>query len=152
MRLVLLSLFALECCCSRAFLSPPAISKQCVRRLKQRYLYVDDQKGNGFISATSPKEKDESYKTSKKNKEPLINNQHSKEYSPDALEVSSGMPVSILLGRTLDTIEDVWEHLRRLPYENGLSEITPEEENSRKTIVVLGRYYKNESFYDILYK
>lgn len=54
-------------------------------------------------------------------------------------EVKGGIPFSVLLERTFDTIEDVWEHLRRMPYENGWAQITPEEEETRKTVVVLGR-------------
>lgn len=38
-----------------------------------------------------------------------------------------------------------WEHLRRLPYENGWAQITPDEEESRKTVVVLGRWEKISS-------
>jgi len=49
-----------------------------------------------------------------------------------------GIPFSVLLERTFDTVEDVWEHMRRIPYENGKVKITPEEEETRKTVVVLG--------------
>ena len=51
---------------------------------------------------------------------------------------SGGIPISVLLERTFDTIEDIWEHIRRMPYENGWAEISPEEEETRKTVVVLG--------------
>ena len=54
-------------------------------------------------------------------------------------DVIGGIPFSVLIERTFDTIEDIWEHLRRLPYENGYAEITEEEEETRKTVVVLGR-------------
>ncbi len=62
-----------------------------------------------------------------------------KKYSPAIANASkSGLPISVLLERTFDTVEDVWEHLRRMPYENGWAKITPEEELTRKTVVVLG--------------
>jgi NADH dehydrogenase FAD-containing subunit len=50
----------------------------------------------------------------------------------------SGLPLGILLERTWDTAEDIFMHLRRIPYEKGWSELTPEEETTRKTIVILG--------------
>lgn len=49
------------------------------------------------------------------------------------------IPFSVLSERTFDTIEDIFQHLQRIPYENGSAEITPEEELTRKTVVVLGR-------------
>ncbi|KAL7554181.1 hypothetical protein ACHAWF_017583 [Thalassiosira exigua] len=52
---------------------------------------------------------------------------------------TAGVPLSVLAERTFDTIEDAWEHVRRAPYENGWAEITPEEEATRNTVVVLGR-------------
>ncbi|KAL7432291.1 hypothetical protein ACHAXM_003038 [Skeletonema potamos] len=48
------------------------------------------------------------------------------------------IPFSVLSERTFDTIEDIFQHLQRIPYENGSAEITPEEELTRKTVVVLG--------------
>ena len=64
-----------------------------------------------------------------------------KEYFSKKAEERStgGLPFEVLLERTFDTMEDIWEHLRRIPYENGISELTPEEEETRKTVVVLGR-------------
>jgi hypothetical protein len=50
----------------------------------------------------------------------------------------TGLPLGLLLERTWDTAEDVFMHLRRIPYEKGWSELTTEEEVTRKTIVVLG--------------
>eukprot|EP00569_Conticribra_weissflogii_P012885 CAMPEP_0171380234 /NCGR_PEP_ID=MMETSP0879-20121228/28641_1 /TAXON_ID=67004 /ORGANISM="Thalassiosira weissflogii, Strain CCMP1336" /LENGTH=623 /DNA_ID=CAMNT_0011891241 /DNA_START=145 /DNA_END=2013 /DNA_ORIENTATION=+ len=62
-----------------------------------------------------------------------------KKYSPGTANASkSGLPISVLLERIFDTVEDVWEHLRRMPYENGWAKISPEEELTRKTVVVLG--------------
>lgn len=51
---------------------------------------------------------------------------------------TSGVPLGLLLERTWDTAEDIFMHLRRIPYEKGWSELTPEAEVTRKTIVVLG--------------
>ena len=48
------------------------------------------------------------------------------------------IPLGLLLERTWDTVEDIFVHLRRIPYEKGWSELSPEEEVTRKTIVVLG--------------
>jgi hypothetical protein len=50
----------------------------------------------------------------------------------------SGLPLGLLLERTWDTAEDIFMHLRRIPYEKGWTELSPEEEVTRKTIVVLG--------------
>ena len=48
------------------------------------------------------------------------------------------IPVDVLLERTSDTLEDVVCHMRRMAYETGAAELTPEEDKSRKTVVVLG--------------
>lgn len=48
------------------------------------------------------------------------------------------IPVDVLLERTSDTLEDVFCHLRRMAYEKGAAKLTPEEDASRKTVVVLG--------------
>ena len=54
----------------------------------------------------------------------------------------NGIPESIPLGvvgeRTLDTVEDAICHLRRKAYEMGTIQLTPGQEDSRKTVVVLG--------------
>jgi hypothetical protein len=49
-----------------------------------------------------------------------------------------GLPIDIILQRTWDTVEDVWQHLRRIPLEQGWAELSPESDSTRKTIVVLG--------------
>mmetsp|Transcript_17288 Transcript_17288/g.31930 ORF Transcript_17288/g.31930 Transcript_17288/m.31930 type:complete len:735 (-) Transcript_17288:75-2279(-) len=51
---------------------------------------------------------------------------------------SSDLPLDVLLQRTLDTVEDVAVHLRRIPFEKGEQELTKEEAETRKTVVVLG--------------
>jgi NADH dehydrogenase len=64
-----------------------------------------------------------------------------KEYFSKKIEPKTnqgGIPFNTLLERSFDTVEDVWEHLRRIPYENGKVKITPEEEETRKTVVILG--------------
>ena len=48
------------------------------------------------------------------------------------------IPVDVLLERTSDTIEDIVCHMRRMAYEKGAAKLTPEEDASRKTVVVLG--------------
>ena len=47
-------------------------------------------------------------------------------------------PLSLLVDRTWDTIEDILIHLRRIPYEKGWIDLPIQQEKSRKTIVVLG--------------
>ena len=49
-----------------------------------------------------------------------------------------GLPLDIILQRTWDTVEDIWQHIRRIPLEKGWTELSPESETTRKTIVVLG--------------
>ncbi|CAB9512827.1 Internal alternative NAD(P)H-ubiquinone oxidoreductase A1, mitochondrial [Seminavis robusta] len=49
-----------------------------------------------------------------------------------------GIPLDVLLERTWDTAEDAFVHLRRLAYEKGAAVLTPEEDVTRKTIVILG--------------
>jgi hypothetical protein len=49
-----------------------------------------------------------------------------------------GLPIEIILQRTWDTVEDIWQHLRRVPLEKGWAELSSESESTRKTIVVLG--------------
>jgi len=48
------------------------------------------------------------------------------------------LPLDIILQRTWDTVEDIWQHLRRIPQEKGWTELSSESESTRKTIVVLG--------------
>ena len=53
------------------------------------------------------------------------------------------LPVDVLVSRTLDTIEDVGTHLRRVPYDLGWAEEEEEEaaaadETKKQTVVVLG--------------
>jgi hypothetical protein len=57
------------------------------------------------------------------------------------------IPINVILQRTLDTIEDVAVHLRRIPYseravsgdDNQVLVLTPEQQHGgRKTVVVLG--------------
>lgn len=55
-----------------------------------------------------------------------------------SLEAETGLPLSIILQRTWDTMEDVWQHLRRIPFEKGWVELSEEAEVTRKTVVVLG--------------
>jgi NADH dehydrogenase FAD-containing subunit len=46
------------------------------------------------------------------------------------------LPIDVLLGRTLDTVEDVVTHVRRIPYDWGWVEAPMERK--QKTVVVLG--------------
>lgn len=48
------------------------------------------------------------------------------------------IPVDVVAERTWDTAEDAFVHLRRMAYEKGAAVLTPEEDVTRKTIVVLG--------------
>jgi NADH dehydrogenase FAD-containing subunit len=63
-----------------------------------------------------------------------------KEYFTKQIDLShqENIPFSVLAERAFDTIEDIFQHLQRIPYENGSAKITPEEELTRKTVVVLG--------------
>mmetsp|Transcript_23185 Transcript_23185/g.38203 ORF Transcript_23185/g.38203 Transcript_23185/m.38203 type:complete len:636 (+) Transcript_23185:128-2035(+) len=64
-----------------------------------------------------------------------------KEYFNKKMDLShhqENIPFSVLAERTFDTIEDIFQHLQRIPYENGSAKITAEEELTRKTVVVLG--------------
>jgi len=49
-----------------------------------------------------------------------------------------GLPIDVVIERTWDTVEDVLVHLRRKAYEQGAAVLTPEEDASRKTVVILG--------------
>jgi len=51
---------------------------------------------------------------------------------------SSKIPLDVLLARTMDTVEDIAVHLARIPYEKGKTQLSPEMEAKRKTVVVLG--------------
>jgi hypothetical protein len=51
---------------------------------------------------------------------------------------SSSLPLDVLMERTLDTFEDIAVHLRRIPFEKGEQQLTKEEAETRKTVVVLG--------------
>lgn len=51
---------------------------------------------------------------------------------------TDGLPMDVLMERIWDTMEDIMVHVRRKDYENGKVELSPEEEESRKTVVVLG--------------
>jgi hypothetical protein len=51
---------------------------------------------------------------------------------------NSGLPLDIILQRTWDTVEDIWQHLRRIPFEKGGDELSSESQLTRKTVVVLG--------------
>jgi NADH dehydrogenase FAD-containing subunit len=51
---------------------------------------------------------------------------------------SNNIPLDVFFSRTLDTIEDVAVHIRRIPNKQGTKELTPQEDASRKTVVVLG--------------
>eukprot|EP00978_Attheya_sp_CCMP212_P029892 scaffold107976_cov51-Attheya_sp.AAC.1 len=59
-------------------------------------------------------------------------------------------PLSILIQRTLDTVEDAAMHLRRLPYELGWREETDDvskpEDKTKKTVVVLGSGWAAHAF------
>ena len=48
------------------------------------------------------------------------------------------LPVDVLVSRTLDTIEDVLIHLRRIPYDFGWVDDVKADETTIKTVVVLG--------------
>ena len=48
------------------------------------------------------------------------------------------LPLSLLIDRTWDTVEDILVHVRRIPYEKGWVDLTEAQEASRKTVVVLG--------------
>jgi hypothetical protein len=50
----------------------------------------------------------------------------------------AGVPIDVLSERAMDTVEDIWQHLRRIPYEKGIKTLSPEEDQTRKTVVVLG--------------
>lgn len=52
-------------------------------------------------------------------------------------QVEPSFPLFLLIERTLDTIEDVVLHLRRIPYDLGWQPEPPTDEK-RKTIVILG--------------
>lgn len=54
------------------------------------------------------------------------------------LKTETGLPLGIILQRTWDTVEDVWAHIRRIPFEKGWVELSEEAEVTRKTVVVLG--------------
>jgi NADH dehydrogenase FAD-containing subunit len=56
----------------------------------------------------------------------------------NGLPDSSQLPIDVLWQRTLDTMEDIGAHLRRIPYENGDQVLSKEEERTRKTVVILG--------------
>jgi NADH dehydrogenase FAD-containing subunit len=60
-----------------------------------------------------------------------------KNFRPDAA-IEPSIPLDVVLERTWDTAEDAFVHLRRLAYEKGATKLTPQEEVTRKTIVVLG--------------
>ncbi|CAJ1935068.1 unnamed protein product [Cylindrotheca closterium] len=49
-----------------------------------------------------------------------------------------GIPMDVVVERLGDTLEDVATHVRRKGYENGKMILTKEQEESRKTVVVLG--------------
>lgn len=49
-----------------------------------------------------------------------------------------GLPMDVVIERIGDTFEDVATHARRKKYEDGSTKLTPEQEQSRKTVVVLG--------------
>lgn len=51
---------------------------------------------------------------------------------------STGLPLDIVMERTWDTMEDVMVHLRRKDFEDGKLKLSPEQEQKRKTVVVLG--------------
>jgi NADH dehydrogenase FAD-containing subunit len=50
----------------------------------------------------------------------------------------SSLPFDVLAERTFDTVEDIMVHLRRIPNEVGTKDLTAEEEETRKTVVILG--------------
>eukprot|EP00804_Cyclotella_cryptica_P001218 CCRYP_012727-RA/>CCRYP_012727-RA protein AED:0.05 eAED:0.05 QI:677/1/1/1/0.66/0.5/4/195/676 len=54
------------------------------------------------------------------------------------LRSDGGLPLDIILQRTWDTVEDIWQHLRRIPFEKGWAELSSESQLTRKTVVVLG--------------
>lgn len=52
--------------------------------------------------------------------------------------LAAGIPLDVVLERTWDTAEDAFVHARRMAYEKGAAVLTPEEDQTRKTVVVLG--------------
>ena len=53
-------------------------------------------------------------------------------------EANPGIPLDVVIERTWDTMEDIFVHLRRKAYESGAAVLTPEEDVTRKTVVILG--------------
>jgi len=84
------------------------------------------------------------------------------EFRKQKAESSPGLPLDLLLERAWDTVEDIFVHLRRIPYEKGWADLEendiqkheteptdvsdatttmstlPRQEQRRKTIVILG--------------
>jgi hypothetical protein len=63
---------------------------------------------------------------------------------------SSNLPLDVLFQRTLDTIEDVAVHLRRLPHGEGKQIFTREEDQARKTVVLLGSGWAAHAFMKVI--
>ena len=68
----------------------------------------------------------------------VIQNSDLKSFNSSKVPNSNELPVEVLIQRTLDTIEDVAVHLRRIPFAKGGQQLSPKEEETRKTVVVLG--------------
>lgn len=59
--------------------------------------------------------------------------------SPSNEDPKPEWPIGTLLERTLDTVEDIYLHLKRLPYEYGWLDAVPKDSfDERETVVVLG--------------
>ncbi len=55
------------------------------------------------------------------------------------------LPISVILERTMDTVEDILVHLRRIPYEKGWESLSVDAELTRKTVVLLGSGWANHA-------
>jgi NADH dehydrogenase FAD-containing subunit len=73
-----------------------------------------------------------------------------KEARLHAVPRSSDIPLDVLLSRTLDTVEDVAVHLRRIPDKHGTKELTEEQDQSRKTVVVLGSGWSSHALMKVV--
>jgi hypothetical protein len=61
-----------------------------------------------------------------------------KQFNSSKVPNSNELPLDVLMQRTLDTFEDVAVHLRRIPFAKGGQQLSPKEEETRKTVIVLG--------------
>lgn len=59
------------------------------------------------------------------------------------------IPVDVVAERTWDTVEDAAVHARRMAYEMGTLTLDPEEEATRKTVVVLGSGWGSHALFKV---